>query len=132
MHGQEECLGNLIELCAAKLYPDPKIYLGFTMCLSRQYADIPKRTLVEDCALEHGIDMKEVNGCTADEDGSIAFDLLKDSFKRSEEANVTTSCTVRLDNEVRCVRDGGKWKDCEGGSSVQDLVRDVRDLYNAY
>jgi hypothetical protein len=28
MHGPEECMGNIIELCAAKLYPDPKIYLG--------------------------------------------------------------------------------------------------------
>lgn len=25
MHGQEECLGNIIELCAAHLYPDPKV-----------------------------------------------------------------------------------------------------------
>ena len=24
-HGQEECLGNIIELCAASLYPDPKV-----------------------------------------------------------------------------------------------------------
>lgn len=24
-HGPEECLGNIIELCAAQLYPDPKV-----------------------------------------------------------------------------------------------------------
>lgn len=132
MHGQEECLGNLIELCAAKLYPDPKIYLGFTMCLSREYSDIPKRTLVEDCALEHGIDITKVNECTGNDEGSLAFDLLKDSFERSDAANVTTSCTIRLNNEVRCIRDGGEWKDCKGGSSVKDLVRDIKDLYNAY
>ena len=44
--------------------------------------------------------------------------------------NVTRSCTVRLQGEVRCVRDGGVWKDCEGGSGVGDLVKDVERLYD--
>lgn len=26
-HGPEECMGNIIELCSAKLYPDPKVCL---------------------------------------------------------------------------------------------------------
>lgn len=34
MHGPEECMGNIIELCAAKLYPDPKIYLGMSYYIS--------------------------------------------------------------------------------------------------
>lgn len=51
-HGPSECLGDIIELCAAKLYPDPKIYLGFTMCLTREYESIPDESLVSDCALD--------------------------------------------------------------------------------
>lgn len=128
MHGPTECLGNIIELCAAHLYPDPKIYLGFTMCLSRQYQEIPDRELVEDCALEHGIDMYKINKCAASDEGSLAHDMLKASFNRSAEANVTKSCTVRLDGEVRCVRDGGEWTDCEGGHRVKDLVGDILEL----
>jgi hypothetical protein len=31
MHGPGECMGNIIELCAARLYPDVKTNLGFTM-----------------------------------------------------------------------------------------------------
>jgi len=42
---------------------------------------------------------------------------------------VTKSCTVRLGGEVRCIRDGGVWKDCESGSEVKDLVGDVERLY---
>ncbi|KAI9799808.1 MAG: hypothetical protein M1825_004368 [Sarcosagium campestre] len=127
-HGPPECLGNMLELCAASLYPDPKIYLGFTMCLTRDYGDIPDKDLVQDCALEHSIDFDKLNACVSSDDG-YALGLLRKSVERSAAANVTYSCTVRLNEEIRCIRDGGAWKNCEGGSNVDDLVRDVEQLY---
>ncbi|KAJ9613763.1 hypothetical protein H2204_014650 [Knufia peltigerae] len=127
-HGPGECLGNEILLCAAKVYPDVKIWLGFANCMISDYPDIPNRDLVESCAMEHGIDFSKLNGCISDEGEGIG--LLRSSIERSEEYNVTKSCTVRLAGEVRCVRDGGKWYDCPGGSAVKDLVGDVSDLYN--
>ncbi|KAF2483155.1 hypothetical protein BDY17DRAFT_250669 [Neohortaea acidophila] len=128
MHGQTECLGNMIELCAAHLYPDPKIYLGFTMCLTRDYAEIPKRELVQDCALEHSISMEALNDCLNAEDGGKAVEMLRESFNRTADAGVTKSCTVRLNGEIRCVRDGGKWKECEGGHSPEELVSEIQEL----
>ncbi|KAE8447682.1 hypothetical protein EG329_010488 [Mollisiaceae sp. DMI_Dod_QoI] len=80
MHGPEECMGNIVELCSAKLYPDPKIYLGFTMCLTRDYHDIPSKSLVEDCALEHGIDFDKLNECAIADNGGLGMGLLRDSF----------------------------------------------------
>lgn len=129
MHGQTECLGNIIELCAATLYSDPKIYLGFTMCLSNRYQDIPKKDLVEDCALEHSIDFDKLNHCVSQDDGSHAMALLRESVERSAGLNVTKSCTVRLDNKIRCIVDGGKFTDCDGGSKPQDLIKDIDNLY---
>ncbi|KAI9837372.1 MAG: hypothetical protein M1838_004846 [Thelocarpon superellum] len=128
-HGPSECLGNIIELCAASLYHDPKIYLGFTMCLTRDYPRIAERDLVEDCALEHGIDFSKLNACASSPDG-FGVGLLRDSVTRSSSAGVTLSCTVRLDEKTRCIRDGAAWKDCEGGFEVDDLVRDVEALYH--
>ncbi|KAF4551523.1 Hypothetical protein D9617_13g100240 [Elsinoe fawcettii] len=128
MHGPEECLGNILELCAAELYPDPKMYLGFTMCMTRQYKDIPDKGLVQDCALEHGISFEKLNDCASDEHTGKGISLLRDSVERSASANVTTSCTVRVDGKNWCVRDGGEWKDCEGGSEVKDLVGEIRRL----
>ena len=137
----------MIELCAAEIYPNPKIYLGFTMCLTRDYRDIPDRDLVEDCALEHGIDFSKLNACVSSVDG-YGLSLLRKSVERTSAAGVTLSCTVsrpcpdvpptadqdplqvRLEDEVRCIRDGGKWKNCEDGHKVDDLVRDVERLYN--
>ncbi|KAH8809100.1 hypothetical protein F5884DRAFT_393745 [Xylogone sp. PMI_703] len=85
MHGAQECAGNIIELCASHIYPDPKIYLGFTMCLSKDYQDIPDRSLVEDCALEHGMDFEQLNECMVREDGGFGVGMLRDSVRRSSE-----------------------------------------------
>ncbi|KAK5044413.1 hypothetical protein LTR84_011285 [Exophiala bonariae] len=129
MHGPAECLGNIIELCAAKIYPDPKIYLGFTNCLTSDYHNIPQRDFVEGCAMEHGIDFQKLNSCISDEGEGI--DLLRASVLRSQQNNVTKSCTIRLAGKVRCIRDGGKWYDCPGGSSVDALVKEINALYEA-
>lgn len=130
-HGPSECLGNILELCAASLYPSTKTYLGFTMCMSESYEDVPSRSLVEDCAMEHGIDFDELNECATKEDGTYAMDMLRKSVEHSAAKNVTISCTVRLDEKVWCIRDDGEWKECERGHKVKDLVRDVDKLYSA-
>lgn len=78
-------LGNIIELCAHKLYPDPKTYLGFVMCLTRNYKDIPQRSLIEDCALEHAIDFESLNECATEDDGAVGVGMLRDSIRRTTE-----------------------------------------------
>ncbi|KAH7145774.1 hypothetical protein B0J13DRAFT_327358 [Dactylonectria estremocensis] len=84
-HGPEECMGNIIELCARELYPDPKISLGFVMCLTRDYEEIPSRALIEDCALEHAIDFQALNDCATKEDGAYGVGLLRNSIQRTAE-----------------------------------------------
>lgn len=126
-HGPPECLGNIIELCAAEVYPDPKLYLGFVNCMTSEYQDIPQQELVRGCALEYGIDFQKLNHCISDEGNGM--ELLRKSVERSQDNNVSKSCTVRLEGKVRCIRDGGKWYDCPGGSSVSDLVADIEKLY---
>ncbi|KIW34316.1 uncharacterized protein PV07_01102 [Cladophialophora immunda] len=127
-HGPGECLGNIILLCAAKVYPEVKLWLGFANCMISEYPDIPKRDLVQSCAMEHGLDFQQLNSCISDEGEGIG--LLRASIERSQENNVTKSCTVRLAEKVRCIRDGGKWYDCPGGSSVDALVGDINKLYD--
>ncbi|KAH8678738.1 hypothetical protein BGZ60DRAFT_360800, partial [Tricladium varicosporioides] len=130
MHGPSECLGNIIELCAASLYPDPKTYLGFTMCLTKDYKDIPQRSLVEDCSLEHGIDFAKLNECAVKDNGGHGVSMLRESVRRSKDAGVTKSCTVRLDEKIYCIRDSRQWKDCPSGSGVNDLIIAVEKLYH--
>ncbi|OAA61385.1 Gamma interferon inducible lysosomal thiol reductase GILT [Cordyceps fumosorosea ARSEF 2679] len=82
-HGPSECLGNIIELCARELYPDPKISLGFVMCLTKDFTHVPERSLVEDCALEHAIDIKKLNECATRDDGAHGMHLLRSSVQHS-------------------------------------------------
>jgi hypothetical protein len=129
MHGPSECMGNIIELCARELYPDPKINLGFIMCLTKDYKHIPERALIEDCALEHAIDFQSLNECATRDDGAHGMEMLRNSVARTADVGVTTSCTLRLNNEVYCVRDGGEWTDCPHGADVNDLIIAIEKLY---
>ncbi|KAI1264181.1 hypothetical protein F5Y18DRAFT_86703 [Xylariaceae sp. FL1019] len=83
-HGPAECMGNIIELCAQELYWDPKIWLGFTMCLTRDYSHIPQRELVQDCALEHAVDFDKLNECATRDDGAFGMSMLRRSVERTE------------------------------------------------
>ncbi|OAR02726.1 hypothetical protein LLEC1_07479, partial [Akanthomyces lecanii] len=127
-HGPDECMGNIIELCARELYPDPKINLGFVMCLTKDYQQIPERSLIEDCALEHAIDIKKLNECATRDDGGHGIDLLRSSVQHSSDLNVTISTTIRLNDKVYCIRNNGGWEYCPHGSSVNDLVLAVEKL----
>lgn len=91
-HGPTECLGNIIELCARDLYPDPKINLGFIMCLTKDYRQIPDRALVEDCALEHAIDFDALNECATRDNGAHGMGMLRQSVERS--AEVRSDCAL--------------------------------------
>lgn len=49
----------------------------------------------------------------------------------SSQAGVTKSCTVRLNNEIYCIRDDGEWTDCPSGAAVDDLVTAIEKLHSA-
>ena len=122
-HGASECLGNELILCAQSRY-DAKRSLGFAECLISSYERIPDRQFVEACALEHGVDFEELNQCVSDE--GKGEDMLLASAMRSREAGVIYSCTVRLENHIYCIRDGGEWKSCPQGPTVRKLVDQIR------
>ncbi|KAJ5279176.1 hypothetical protein N7478_004548 [Penicillium angulare] len=160
MHGPTECIGNMLMLCAANLpfpptenesllpstYPRTPIIrsLGFANCLIDDYPLIPDRDLVIHCALEHGIDFDALNRCASqqsdDPDGGSSgsypplsgIALLRENALRGEELGVHTSCTVRVDDAVWCVHDGG-WKNCvqDGeGSKPQVLIDEINRLWD--
>ena len=92
---------------------------------------IPEKSLVESCALEHGLAFDKLNDCASKDEGAYGLDLLRQSIARTAQANVTKSCTVRLNENVRCIRDGGKWKECDAGETPEDLIRDIDDASGA-
>lgn len=75
-------------LCAADIYPDPKIYLGYAMCLLKNYQDVGQRRHFEYCALEHAIDFDKLSDCASQDDGAFGMDLLRTSISRSAEVRL--------------------------------------------
>lgn len=65
-----------------------------------------------------------MNACISDDDGT-GLHLLQESIERSEEAGIKKSCTIRVRDKIWCIRDGGEWKDCSNGSSVNALVTEI-------
>lgn len=53
------------------------------MCLTRDYEQIPQRSLIEDCALEHAIDFNELNDCATKDDGAFGIGMLRESVQRT-------------------------------------------------
>ncbi|GAM34841.1 hypothetical protein TCE0_015r02689 [Talaromyces pinophilus] len=151
-HGPTECIGNMLMLCAANLpfttsqissIPRTPVIrsLGFANCLIDDYPQIPSRGLVQNCALEHGIDFEALNTCASREDDDFenpgdptpenpsGIALLRKSVRHTQEVGVTKSCTVRLNETVWCIRDDGQWKDCAHGSDVSTFVDEVERLW---
>lgn len=124
-HGPSECLGNMILLCAAELYPDPKLSLGFANCMINDYHNIPRRELVESCAMEHALDFQKINGCISDEGKGQG--LLRRSVERSAAAKIQTSCTIRLQGKTWCVTDGKK--DCNDGANLDGLIKGINSTF---
>lgn len=61
------------------------------MCLTRNYKEIPQRSLIEDCALEHAINFAKLNECATRDDGGYGVGLLRDSIRRSTEVCIRPS-----------------------------------------
>jgi hypothetical protein len=45
--------------------------------------------------------------------------ILESDFATTAALGVTTSCTVQVEGNTLCVRDGGEWKDCPVGSDLK-------------
>ncbi|EPS44895.1 hypothetical protein H072_1115 [Dactylellina haptotyla CBS 200.50] len=127
-HGPDECLGDILELCAYELYKDdPKRWLGFINCMGQQYQDIPQDEHVQNCAMEYGLDFQELETCAASEDPNRGMELLRASARRAIQLGISTSCTVTVNGKKVCVRDSATWKGCSG--KPEDLVVEIKRAY---
>jgi len=134
MHGPEECAGNVQELCAAKYAPIEQ-WWEFVQCQNFQGRDkIGLPDVALKCARSAGIDWEQSGvGKCAGMDGSgkgkEGVKLLRDSIKSAKELEITASCTVMISGEEVCIHDG-VWRDCEGGHTVNDFVRQIDNEYD--
>ncbi|KAJ2666122.1 hypothetical protein IW148_001270 [Coemansia sp. RSA 1199] len=125
-HGDEECRGNIDELCALAHGGDLPLFWRFLNCLNSHSGDIgsdPDLSL--KCASSAGLDTEAFINCALQVEGR---ELFRQSVENAQFAGVNTSATVFIDGHLRCVEDGG-WRECPGGHSASDFIRDICAAY---
>jgi len=132
MHGQDECAGNVQQLCAAKYHPTSE-WWSFVQCQNfqgRENIGTPETAL--KCAKAAGIDWENGKaGQCAGEDGrgSEGIQLLQQSVKDSIRAGIRKSCTIIINGRQVCIRDD-TWYNCEGGHTPADFIRQINAEYD--
>ncbi|KAJ2234905.1 hypothetical protein IWW45_003023 [Coemansia sp. RSA 485] len=125
-HGDEECLGNIDELCALNHRPDLPSFWRFLQCLNSRFDSIGRDPdLSLKCANSAGLDTAAFLTCVSQSEGRALF---KQSVENTLFAGVKTSATVYIDGKLRCVEDEG-WRDCPGGYKPNDFIRDICAAY---
>ncbi|KAI8467361.1 MAG: hypothetical protein J3K34DRAFT_430893 [Monoraphidium minutum] len=131
-HGEGECRGNLLQLCTqAHVPPEHNFDWFYRSLLCGWDSGLPANdtSRLDSCLSQVGVDdglKGSIQGCY---DGSEGSDLMQANTQLIEARGIPNSCTVVVDGTPRCVRDGGEWRDCPGGSEPADFVQTLCDAY---
>jgi len=94
LHGEPEVQGNIVQLCAAKAYPESHKYMDFVACVIEDYHALPGNW--KGCAQKTGLDAAKLQACI---DGPEGKALLSASFKKAQMARAGGSPTVFVGGE---------------------------------
>ncbi|KAJ3022594.1 hypothetical protein HKX48_005780 [Thoreauomyces humboldtii] len=125
-HGPDECRANAQQLCFRDAHPSPARWFNFVLCTNRDFRSGDAARDVA-CAKSVHVDYDvDVTPCLA---SARARELAVTDARVGISRGIQTSCTVQIKQETRCVRDGGAWSRCEGGSSVEAFTRSICEAY---
>ncbi|KAF8058103.1 hypothetical protein HT031_005763 [Scenedesmus sp. PABB004] len=132
MHGARECDGNKAQLCLQRYVPPAQNGAWFVPALKcHMGGDVANTTHLAACMAEVGMPADLQAKAAACAAGSEGVDLQVKSAQEVKARGVVKSCTVFIAGAKRCVRDGGTWYDCPGGSAADDFVRAICDAHKA-
>ncbi|KAI0832295.1 hypothetical protein BC628DRAFT_1310066 [Trametes gibbosa] len=133
-HGPEECAGNVHELCAIK-YAPTKRWWSFVQCLNfKGRSEIGKPETALQCAKTTDIDWENSGagacaGLEGSGKGEEGVRLLQQSVAVTQQMGIRKSCTIMINGKRVCIHDE-TWKECEGGHSPKDFIRQIEEEYN--
>ena len=132
-HGAPECAGNRQQLCAEAHIPASKsfgVFLSsFLLCQWDGNVTIGDPHGTRACLKRAGVGagtIAEVEACAKGAEGAR---LMAESAAAVAAREIVNSCTVFIGGRRRCVRDGGAWRDCPGGSGDADFARSVCEAF---
>lgn len=131
-HGHDECTGNMLQLCVGQHVPREHNYdwfMKFLLCTWDSGVGPFNKSVVKTCLSQVGAseDVQKAAGACAD--GGEGQDLMRGAAGVASDRGIKRSCTVVIEGTKRCIRDGGRWYDCPGGSSDEEFTRSLCDAY---
>ncbi|XP_047736937.1 gamma-interferon-inducible lysosomal thiol reductase-like [Hyalella azteca] len=115
-HGPDECVGNLLLVCAKKYLPQEPEYIDFNICVMT--AEYPP-SAGEQCAAELGVSFAEISACWTSQEGE---ELL-------HEAGIYTAAQVPRINYVPWMISNGEHDDAIQAACEFDLEAYVCATY---
>jgi hypothetical protein len=123
-----------LQACVAAHAPADQNYallVKFLTCTWDAANEISSLEMLKECLDQAGASgavRTAIEACAAP--GSAEADsLMRASAATVKARGVQRSCTVFVEGAKRCVRDGGRWYDCPGGSSEAELLSSICDAY---
>ncbi|MBW3023284.1 hypothetical protein KY308_04225 [Candidatus Woesearchaeota archaeon] len=92
LHGQNEVLGDIVQLCAMKYAPDK--YMDFILCMNDDAGSIPNNW--QQCSESLKLDTSSIKKCYEGDEGK---QLLSQSIVKSNIANAQASPTILINGE---------------------------------
>lgn len=145
MHGEQECDGNVQQLCVQDaLEPEragqdydlspsaaQKKWWNFIQC--QNFAGLSKigdEGLAQRCLKLVEGPSWDKNGIAKCVHGKHGRKLLQQSVKASKKDDLVKSCTIEFENGKRCIRDGRVWKDCDlKGHEPRDFIEEIESIW---
>lgn len=122
-HDEPECAGNLQQLCVQQYSKEVNRFnwlMNFILCSNREGMDqIGSFTTATKCLKENNVPFVEGTQMVACMYSPGRQAILESDFATTAALGVKTSCTIQVDSNTLCVRDGGEWKDCPVGPDLK-------------
>lgn len=145
MHGDQECAGNIQQLCVQDalnpvragedfdLSPSAaqKKWWNFLQC--QNYAGLSKigdEGLAQRCLRVVDGPSWQKDGIAKCVHGKQGKKLLQHSLRASKKADLAKSCTIVFESGKKCIRDGGAWKDCDLGHQPADFIAEIERIWS--
>lgn len=93
LHGQNEVLGNIVQLCAMKY--EPEGYMDMIVCMNEAASSIPGNW--EKCASDNKLDSAKIKTCY---EGAEGKQLLSESIRKSDAIGAQGSPTMYIGGKI--------------------------------
>jgi|Transcript_15699 interferon gamma-inducible protein 30 len=117
-HGDQECLGNMIQACTMDVVKTPSRYVPFTLCMASYNISFGVEKTSYECGDKLGIDMNAVRNCVLSRTGTKL---------QSNIGKVSNDLALNRDHVPFVMINGVNFPDAEDGELITSICTSLTD-----